>query len=109
MFKLPEPFRIETRADGDRTYVVPAGELDLSTVGELSAAVAAARTGSAARIVVDLRELSFIDSSGIGLLLELARAEAAAGARLEMLDGAAPVARVIDISGARSLLPFAPE
>ena len=47
-----------------------AGELDLSTVPVLQARVAALRAGGSTRIVLDLAELDFIDSTGLRMVLE---------------------------------------
>ena len=57
--------------DGVRVVAV-SGELDIDTMVELGAALAAG-DGVGATTVVDLRRLTFIDSSGVSGLLAAAR------------------------------------
>jgi anti-sigma B factor antagonist len=70
----PEPFHIfETTADG-RRVIAPRGELDLATAAELEQ-----RLTGTIDTELDLSELSFIDSTGIRVLVgtaQRARAEA---------------------------------
>lgn len=51
--------------------IAPQGELDIAHVADFRAALREAAGGGAARLVVDLSEVSFIDSSGIGALVDL--------------------------------------
>ena len=66
------------------------GELDLDTMGELNEALAA-DDGLWRTTVVDLRGLTFIDSSGVSGVLAAARRARDAGARLVCVPG--PAAR----------------
>ena len=69
----PAPdFSVTHRRAGDALVVVPAGEIDLATVDELAHALTAARE-EAGRVVLDLREVSFMDSAGLRLVLEASR------------------------------------
>ena len=65
----PRPFRCTLEDAGDGTArVLPAGELDMATVGELDACFRDAHSAGFRRIVADLRELEFMDSTGLTLL-----------------------------------------
>jgi len=55
--------------DGDGATLTLAGELDLATADMVREKLAEARGDGASRVVVDLRRLTFIDSTGIWLLL----------------------------------------
>src|SRR3954447_27052320 len=68
MFR-PEPFRCEVREGRASGVVVPHGELDLATVEEARAALRSLLTKRS--VTLDLRELSFIDSTGVRLTLEI--------------------------------------
>ena len=59
-------FRVVVSEHAAGTVVVPEGELDLDTAQDLEA-VLATQSGP---VVVDLRELSFIDLTGLRLLLD---------------------------------------
>jgi anti-anti-sigma factor len=102
-FARPEPFRVEIRPDRDRVFVAPHGELDLATVGLVGTEIDDLVAREFDRIVVDLRETSFIDSSGVHLLLTCAQR---ADARISVIDGPAPVRRVFDLAGVRDIVQF---
>lgn len=80
------------------------GELDLATAGELERALEAVE--GAAGVVIDLRPLDFIDSTGLRLIIQFHESTCDAGVGLEIWDGPPAVARVFEISGARAQLPF---
>lgn len=87
------PFAVAVQGDEAVTTVVVSGELDLATVPQLSAVVAEHR--GARLLVLDLNAVSFIDSTGVRLLIEADRAAAGAGSRLVVLAGDGPVRRVL--------------
>jgi anti-sigma B factor antagonist len=65
-------------AENDGALVRVRGELDLATAGDLEAALE--RTGARGRVVIDLSECEFLDSSGIRVLLtEAGRCESEGG------------------------------
>ena len=101
---MPEPFAVEVQHHDDVAVVRPRGELDLATVGELQRVLDAA--GTPARLVLDLSELSFIDSTGLHLLVELH--ERAQRERFELLlrRPRPPVDRTIELCGLGEALPF---
>ena len=99
----PDDFSVDVSVSGDRTVVVAAGELDLATAPRLEQAVRdPATTGG--HLVLDLRGLSFMDSSGVRVLITTHGAVEEAGGRLSLVvrDGDGPVSQVLRISG---LLP----
>src|SRR3954469_926334 len=62
-----EPFSIEVRPARERVVVVPCGQLDVATVGQLAAAINELAGRGSDAIALDLRETSFMDSSGVHL------------------------------------------
>jgi anti-sigma B factor antagonist len=90
---------IEFDSFGESVSIVAlAGELDLSTIPRLEPRLLGELRSSPA-VVVDLTRLSFIDSSGIGLLIKAHRA--ADGARLLhiVVSPGSQVDRVFSIAG----------
>ena len=83
------------------------GELDLDTVPELEAAVAAARAEGADEVVVDLSGLGFMDSSGLRCLVQADDRATAEGWRLILVRGPDPVHRVFEITRMDQRLTFA--
>jgi anti-anti-sigma factor len=112
-----EPFAVDVQRRTHVTIVQPRGELDLATVetlrNALDAAVAetlrAALDGMehGARLVLDLRGLSFIDSTGLHLLVALNERAQRDGFQLMLLAPAAPADRAIQVCGLDRTLPFA--
>lgn len=78
-----------SRSDGEwASRVVVSGELDIEAVPELDRAL---RHADAPLVVLDLRELEFIDSSGAHLLLAADRRIRRAGRRLVVVRGGVEV------------------
>jgi anti-sigma B factor antagonist len=92
-------FDLRIRPDRARVIVVLEGELDFSNAGAVRAALEELRTAGWRSIVVDLRELTFIDSTGLSLLLEADYVARRQGAALAIVDGSPPVARLLELVG----------
>ncbi|MDA0167255.1 STAS domain-containing protein [Solirubrobacter ginsenosidimutans] len=90
---------------GDTVVLAPSGELDAATVGQLEHAIAAALDKRSENLTVDLRALSFIDSSGVRALLRLTT-QIGHGARLRLVPGPPQVQRVFELTGLTAALPF---
>lgn len=83
----------------DAVHVVLRGELDLATMGVAEEALSGvAEDGKA--LVLDLRQLSFLDSSGLRLILTSAEAANKAGRSMFVVKGPAQVDRVFELTGA---------
>ncbi|HWK28429.1 MAG TPA: STAS domain-containing protein [Solirubrobacter sp.] len=100
---MDDQLTLHTSRDGRTATVAIAGEIDLSTVGDLRAAATAAAEG-ADRLQLDLGGVEFIDSSGLGLLLELRSTLHARGVTLTIEAGAGPVRQAMEITGLSELL-----
>lgn len=66
------PFAAFVSEDGGVAVVTVSGEVDIATESRLRAALAEAvtRASSPPRVVVDLHQVTFMDSSGLGVLIE---------------------------------------
>jgi anti-anti-sigma factor len=89
------------------TVIAPEGELDFARVGDFRAALSDAAREGAAVVVVDLSQVSFIDSSGLGAIVELHNRLRRGGRRLAVVapSGSAP-AVLFDLAGLRGRLPI---
>lgn len=75
------------------------GELDLATAPQLTSTALALVDAGAGHVIVDARELTFCDSSGLTAFVRIAnRLEPAAG-RVAVVGPQAIVRRVLEISG----------
>jgi anti-sigma B factor antagonist len=100
-----ESLAVEVQRRDDLAIVQPSGELDLATVETLRAALDGVK--GAGRLVLDLRGLSFIDSTGLHLLVALHERAQDDGFQLTLLAPAAPIDRAIRLCGLDEALPFA--
>jgi anti-sigma B factor antagonist len=97
---------IRETSEGGVHRLTPIGELDLATAPLLESAFDAVLRGDrATMIVMDLRELSFMDSTGIHLLIRMHRACANVD-RLRVINGSRAVERMLDLAGVRAHLPI---
>jgi anti-anti-sigma factor len=86
--------------------VAPSGELDMSNADVLQEAIEHARQGGVANLIVDLRALSFMDSSGLRLLLDAWNESKLAERRLSIVVAKTGlVRRVLEVSGCDVVLP----
>ena len=100
---LPEPFAVEVRPEGDRAFVIPRGELDMATSESVIERLDALAGDGFREIVLDLRELSFMDSAGVRLVVQQTRSP---DRTVRLIDGGEPIARLFDLTGLREHLPF---
>jgi len=105
---LDIPLRIETVERGCRLVLALEGELDIATSPLLDEALARARATDAPQIVVDLLKISFIDSTGLHVLIRHARTEDGRS-RVRLAQASPQAQRVFQLSGALEYLPFVSE
>jgi anti-anti-sigma factor len=106
IMSMPGPLSIRETREGAVHRLTPIGELDLATAPLLQSAFDAVLADEDAQmIVVDLSQLSFMDSTGIHLLLRM-RAACQDADRLRVINGSRTVERVLDAAGVRAHLPI---
>jgi anti-sigma B factor antagonist len=88
-----EDTRLELSVDVDGALVL-SGEIDSYTATEL-----AQRLGDEPIDVLDLAAVTFIDSSGLRVLVEAHQVRMERGTRLALRAPSAPVQRLLEISG----------
>ena len=96
-------FSLHTSLAGRKAVVSLAGELDLAGAATLERELAGLQDST---VVVDLRGLGFIDSSGLRALAVAAMRAQSAGRRFALVPGAARVMRVFDVTRMRERLEF---
>ncbi|MGO4460307.1 STAS domain-containing protein [Streptomyces sp. M-16] len=95
--------RVETRSDGDVRIVVMAGEFDMDSVAALRTAMDPTAPG-VARFVLDVAEVTFVDSTALSVMLQPALD------RPVVLAGTVPgrLARLLELTGADLAFATAP-
>jgi anti-sigma B factor antagonist len=107
-FQPPESFRCETGRDGDAAWVRPLGELDLDTAPQLDQELAAVRATGADRLVLDMRALTFMDSTGLRLVIRWDTEAREQGFEFAIVPGPEVVQRVFRLTGMDEHLPVVP-
>jgi anti-sigma B factor antagonist len=96
----PEEFSISAADRDGRAHLTLRGELDLATAPELEQLVNERIDGSQ-EVVIDLRGLDFMDSSGIRVLVAAHARAGRAGARLFIVrpEPGSAVAKILEVAG----------
>jgi len=98
-------FEIHRESRGDTLQITPVGELDIATAPALAAALTAAERSPVGSVVLDLTEVTFLDSAGVRMLLAAAADSRANAGRLRIRESYAPqVRRVLEVTGVIELL-----
>ncbi len=84
------------------------GDLDLTVTPLVEEELLRAEASDVQSIVIDLRALDRLDSSGLRLLLAASARSRRHGHRLELLRGPDHVHRIFETAGLASRLPFPP-
>jgi anti-sigma B factor antagonist len=98
---------VRSSEDGGGRVIAFSGELDLANAATAESALEDSLADASAAVVVDMRELEFIDSTGIALLVSaLSRNEG--GTRVSFIPSDSPaVTRVLELTGLAERLPLA--
>src|SRR4051794_6000659 len=102
----PRALAISVRENGTTTQLVAGGEWDLAEQPTARKAIKAAVQRCPECLVLDLSQLSFIDSSGIHMVLELHSRCTAHNIRLVIIPGARAIQRPFEVCGLIERLPF---
>ena len=95
---------VSVQQSPDEARVSLTGEIDMSTVGRLSAVVGDLLNPAPPRVVLDLAGVTFCDSQGLGTLVVLSRKAALAQSVLVLINVGDFLLRVLDITGLRGAL-----
>jgi len=100
----PQPATLSVNVDhnGARVLVTVSGEIDLETSAQFSSVLADLDGGGHVRL--DLGDVTYIDSTGLRVLLTARDAAAEAGGSLRVSATSSIVARLIEITGSADLL-----
>jgi anti-sigma B factor antagonist len=88
--------------------VVLDGEIDIATCPAIRRLLMAAISGGDVHLAVDMSGVTFIDASGIGVLVAAANRARQAGGGLSLLAPSPQVRRLLDVFHLDAILPAAP-
>jgi anti-sigma B factor antagonist len=101
---------LETARVGDAAYLVPIGEFDLSCVKKFRESLKKSVADAPDDLVIDLRSVTFIDSTALGLLIRADKLAGEEGFRLHVVRSPTEIVRaVFEASGLNKILPLTDE
>ena len=96
---MQSDFRVEVHTEGRATVIAVGGELDLASAPALESELEAAAQSDAALLVLDLRELEFMDSTGLSVIVKAHQRLSEEGRTLSVVRGPQQVQRLLDLTG----------
>ena len=90
---------LSTRLLGTRAVVSVGGEVDLETASQLGEHALDAMHHVSPRIVLDLTDVSFMDSTGLKVLVTIERRAQLAGGSFALVGASPPVLRILNLTG----------
>jgi anti-sigma B factor antagonist len=98
------PLRCRVEADGEHVVVTVSGEVDFHTASLLDRAVEKS-THISPRLVVDLTDVSFIDSTGLGVLIGARSRAQESGGSIAIVHPPHTVVRLLSSSRMQQTFP----
>lgn len=92
-------FQVEVRNSDDATVISVSGELDLASSPALEEELERVAQSNAQLVVVDLRNLEFMDSTGLSVLVRAHQRAEENGRRLGLVNGSQQVQRLLTLTG----------
>lgn len=102
----PSEFKVEVEYGSNAATLTVTGEIDIATVGQLEEAREDALARDPEGLLIDLRGVTFIDSSGLKFVLQTHQLSQELEWRLQLLRPAEHVMKVFTLTGADERLPF---
>jgi anti-anti-sigma factor len=99
-------FAIKVLVSSKLHTIILSGELDMAGSPELAAVISGISAHEKRIVVIDLSNLTFIDSSGLHALLRAHQDCRARGHELRVIPGPEKVHRLFEITGMNEALPF---
>ena len=97
-------FGLAVRRENRRTVLIPTGELDLSSAPELEAELERVSRSLVEAVIVDLRAVSVIDSTGLRVILNANEKAQANDAQFAVIAGTDQVRKLFDLTEASETL-----
>ncbi len=92
------PLSVNTEQHPGQTRVVLIGELDIASTQDLENELSAVEANSPGTVVLDLRRVEFIDSTGLRALVAADERARSAGRRLAVVRGPDAVERLLTVT-----------
>jgi anti-sigma B factor antagonist len=104
----PEFAITEHAIDGERHVLAVRGEIDLFTAPELKQVLAESIEAGRVRIVVDLTETSFLDSTALGVLIGAVKRLRSRDGALAIVNVDENISKTLEITGLDKIFTIVP-
>ncbi|MFL5894572.1 MAG: STAS domain-containing protein [Thermoleophilaceae bacterium] len=104
---MAAPFHGYLETHGDKIAVVPEGDVDVRSAPEFQELISEAEQSRPAAVIIDLRGLTFLDSTGVHLLLRARDRAQSSGYRLVLIRGPETVQHTLDVLNVSKLFEWA--
>ena len=94
-----EQLQIALRQEPDRVVVTLAGELDMANAPALQSTVEGDELSTAKTVVLDLQQLTFVDSTGLRIILSTRELCWRRGQEFAITPGSQQVQRLLSVTG----------
>jgi anti-sigma B factor antagonist len=94
-----EPLSIELREENDRVVVTMQGELDMANAPLLQGSIESEQLAAAKTVILDLQQLSFLDSTGLRVILAARELCWRRGQEFAVTPGSPQVQRLLSVTG----------
>ena len=99
-------FRVEVRGGGEAVVLNVSGELDLASSPALEQELDSHAVTGAPMVIVDLRQLEFMDSTGLSVLVRAHQRSVESGQRFGVVKGPQQVQRLLGLTVVADRLTF---
>ena len=105
----PEFAIIEQGSEAGHFVIAARGEIDLFTAPELKQVITEAIECGERRMAIDLSEVSFLDSTALGVLIGAVKRLRSRGGALAVVNTDASIAKTFEITGLDQIFTIVPD
>jgi anti-sigma B factor antagonist len=96
---MASSFQVDVRYEGGAPLLAVSGELDLASSPTLEQELQRVTVKSPTLIIIDLRDLEFMDSTGLSVLIRAHQQAQQSGYRLGIVNGSRQIRRLLSLTG----------
>jgi anti-sigma B factor antagonist len=100
-------FRVEVQSTGRAAVITASGELDLTSSAGFDEELQRVLESDLEQLIIDLRQLEFMDSTGLSTLVKAHQRAGERGQRFGVVRGPQQVQRLLSLTGVDERLSFA--
>jgi anti-anti-sigma factor len=98
-YRVQRAFTVQLQPRSDVALITVSGELDIASAPELEQTLEQIRPELTKLVIVDLRELEFMDSTGLSIIVRAHQRLSESNCELTLIKGQPQVQRLLDLTG----------